>query len=48
MKCEELIVEDRDYEATYSDYWTSTEDDNGQLVGAVIMLVAPYVAVIPE
>ncbi|KAF2839400.1 amidase signature enzyme [Patellaria atrata CBS 101060] len=35
----------RDYEAAY--YWNSTADVDGQLVNAVIMLVAPHAAVIP-
>ncbi|KAF2498692.1 amidase [Lophium mytilinum] len=42
-----LTIEGRDYEAKYSDYWNSTADDDGQLVDAVIMPVAPHAAVIP-
>jgi amidase len=47
IKYQELTVEGRDYEAAYSDYWNSTGDDDGQLVDAVIMPVAPHAAVIP-
>ncbi|KAK3372148.1 amidase signature domain-containing protein [Podospora didyma] len=33
--------------AAYSDYWNSTAGDDGQVVDAVIMPVAPHAAVIP-
>ncbi|KHN96905.1 general amidase [Metarhizium album ARSEF 1941] len=35
------------YEAKYSDYWNQTASDDGQIVDAVIMPVAPHAAVIP-
>jgi len=41
-----LTLEGRDYSADYSDYWNSTADDDGQIVDAVIMPVAPHAAVI--
>ncbi|KFA76043.1 hypothetical protein S40288_00309 [Stachybotrys chartarum IBT 40288] len=36
-----------DYERAYSDYWNRTVADDGQIVDAVIMPVAPHAAVIP-
>ncbi|WEW57130.1 amidase [Emydomyces testavorans] len=42
-----LTIEGRDYEAAYSDYWNSTANEDGQIVDAVIMPVAPHAAVIP-
>ncbi|KAI9888341.1 MAG: hypothetical protein M1814_000572 [Vezdaea aestivalis] len=40
-------LEGRAYELQYSDYWNTTGDEDGQLVDAVIMPVAPHAAVIP-
>jgi amidase len=42
-----LTLEGLEYEAAYSDYWTSTAADDGQVVDAVIMPVAPHAAVVP-
>ncbi|KAH6889261.1 amidase signature domain-containing protein [Thelonectria olida] len=36
-----------EYETRYSDYWNGTADEDGQIVDAVIMPVAPHAAVIP-
>jgi amidase len=47
IRYQELTVEGLEYERTYSDYWNSTGDEDGQLVDAVIMPVAPHAAVIP-
>lgn len=47
IKYQKLTLEGRDYEAAYSDYWNSTGDEDGQIVDAVIMPVAPHAAVIP-
>lgn len=44
---QELTVEGRDYEGAYSDDWNSTAGQDGQLVDAVAMPVAPHAAVIP-
>ncbi|KAI9726211.1 MAG: hypothetical protein M1828_001885 [Chrysothrix sp. TS-e1954] len=44
---QDLTVEGREYEEKYLDYWNSTNEDNGQLVDAVVMPVAPHAAVIP-
>ncbi|KAF8432859.1 amidase signature domain-containing protein [Terfezia claveryi] len=46
LEYQKLTLEGRDYSAAYSDYWNSTDDD-GQIVDAVIMPVAPHAAVIP-
>lgn len=35
------------YEIEYSEYWNKTADEDGQIVDAVIMPVAPHAAVIP-
>lgn len=47
LEYQELTLEGRDYSAAYSDYWNSTDCDDGQIVDAVIMPVAPHAAVIP-
>ncbi|KAJ6036184.1 general amidase [Penicillium herquei] len=47
LEYQALTTEGRDYEAAYSDYWNSTAADDGQIVDAVIMPVAPHAAVIP-
>ena len=47
IRYQELTVEGLEYERAYSDYWNSTGDEDGQLVDAVIMPVAPHAAVIP-
>jgi len=47
LEYQHLTLEGRDYSAEYSDYWNSTAGDDGQIVDAVIMPVAPHAAVIP-
>jgi amidase len=47
IEYQNLTIEGRDYEGKYSDYWNATGEDDSQLVGAVIMPVAPHAAVIP-
>ncbi|KAK0704392.1 amidase signature domain-containing protein [Lasiosphaeris hirsuta] len=42
-----LTLQGLEYESAYSDYWNSTAADDGQVVDAVIMPVAPHAAVIP-
>ncbi|MCJ1270630.1 hypothetical protein MMC22_010527 [Lobaria immixta] len=44
---QDLTIQGRLYEAAYSDYWNSTVTQDGQVVDAVIMPVAPHAAVIP-
>lgn len=47
LKFQDLASKGIDFEAQYSDYWNSTANDDGQIVDAVIMPVAPHAAVIP-
>ncbi|KAF8451454.1 amidase signature domain-containing protein [Kalaharituber pfeilii] len=48
LEYQRLTLEGRDFSAEYSDYWNSTaENEDGQIVDAVIMPVAPHAAVIP-
>ncbi|KAK1835960.1 Acetamidase [Podospora conica] len=47
LEIQDLTLQGLDYEAAYSSYWNSTADDDGQIVDAVIMPVAPHAAVIP-
>ncbi|SPQ25315.1 e2c75827-595e-449a-97b6-d64331a02715 [Thermothielavioides terrestris] len=47
LEYQKLTLEGLEYEAAYSDYWNSTAADDGQIVDAVIMPVAPHAAVIP-
>lgn len=44
---QDLTLEGLEYEAAYSDYWNSTAAEDGQVVDAVIMPVAPHAAVVP-
>ncbi|KAI1429947.1 amidase signature domain-containing protein [Xylaria sp. FL1777] len=44
---QDLTLQGLQYEAEYSDYWNSTAEEDGQIVDAVIMPVAPHAAVIP-
>ncbi|KAK4142635.1 Acetamidase [Dichotomopilus funicola] len=46
LETQDLTLQGLEYEAAYSDYWNSTSND-GQIVDAVIMPVAPHAAVIP-
>ncbi|KAK0622386.1 amidase signature domain-containing protein [Immersiella caudata] len=46
LETQDLTLRGLEYEAAYSDYWNSSPDD-GQIVDAVIMPVAPHAAVIP-
>ncbi|KAI0472365.1 amidase signature domain-containing protein [Xylaria cf. heliscus] len=47
LKYQDLTLQGLQYEADYSDYWNSTAEQDGQIVDAVIMPVAPHAAVIP-
>ncbi|KAI1327595.1 amidase signature domain-containing protein [Xylariaceae sp. FL0255] len=47
LKYQDLTLKGLQYEADYSDYWNSTADEDGHIVDAVIMPVAPHAAVIP-
>ncbi|KAL8951488.1 MAG: hypothetical protein Q9222_002542 [Ikaeria aurantiellina] len=40
-------MEGKAYSEAYSDYWNSTGEDDGQIVDAVLMPVAPHAAVTP-
>ncbi|KAI1125900.1 amidase signature domain-containing protein [Nemania abortiva] len=47
LECQDLTLQGLQYEAEYSDYWNSTAEEDGQIVDAVIMPVAPHAAVVP-
>ncbi|KAI1439529.1 amidase [Annulohypoxylon stygium] len=47
LKFQDLTSQGREFEAQYSDYWNSTAQDDGQIVDAIIMPVAPHAANIP-
>ncbi|KAF3482023.1 general amidase [Arthroderma uncinatum] len=47
LEYQDLILQGIDYSAAYADYWNSTAEEDGQIVDAVIMPVAPWAAVIP-
>ncbi|KAI1303986.1 amidase signature domain-containing protein [Xylaria venustula] len=47
LEYQDLTLQGLRYEARYSDYWNSTVEEDGQIVDAVIMPVAPHAAVIP-
>lgn len=47
LEYQDLTLQGLDYESEYSDYWNSTAEEDGQIVDAVIMPVAPHAAVIP-
>ncbi|KXX77504.1 Acetamidase [Madurella mycetomatis] len=47
LEYQNLTLEGLEYESAYSDYWNSTASEDGQIVDAVIMPVAPHAAVIP-
>ncbi|KAM0492707.1 hypothetical protein ACHAP8_009725 [Fusarium lateritium] len=47
LKYQDLTLQGLAYEREYSDYWNSTESQDGQIVDAVLMPVAPHAAVIP-
>ncbi|KAI8630724.1 amidase signature domain-containing protein [Xylariaceae sp. FL1651] len=44
---QDLTLQGLEYESRYSDYWNSTAEQDGQIVDAVLMPVAPHAAVIP-
>jgi amidase len=44
---QDLTLQGLECESAYSDYWNSTSAEDGQIVDAVIMPVAPHAAVIP-
>ncbi|KAL8654303.1 MAG: hypothetical protein Q9210_001584 [Variospora velana] len=47
LEYQDLTLQGKAYNETYYDYWNSTSNDDGQLVDAVVMPVAPHAAVIP-
>ncbi|KAK4454174.1 Acetamidase [Podospora aff. communis PSN243] len=47
LETQNLTLRGLEYEAAYSDYWNSSAGEDGQIVDAVIMPVAPHAAVIP-
>ncbi|OAQ65418.1 general amidase [Pochonia chlamydosporia 170] len=47
LEYQENTLEGLSYEAAYSDYWNQSANDDGQIVDAVVMPVAPHAAVIP-
>ncbi len=47
LEYQDLTLQGLEYERAYSDYWNSTAAEDGQVVDAVIMPVAPHAAVIP-
>ncbi|KAI0451145.1 amidase signature domain-containing protein [Xylaria acuta] len=47
LEYQDFTLKGLQYEAEYSDYWNSTAEQDGQIVDAVIMPVAPHAAVIP-
>ncbi|KAI4088881.1 MAG: hypothetical protein LQ344_005767 [Seirophora lacunosa] len=47
LEYQDLTLQGKAYNEAYYDYWNSTSDDDGQLVDAVVMPVAPHAAVIP-
>ncbi|TVY65140.1 Acetamidase [Fusarium oxysporum f. sp. cubense] len=47
LKYQDLTIQGLEFEQQYSDYWNSTADSDDQIVDAVLMPVAPHVAVIP-
>ncbi|KAK3944398.1 Acetamidase [Diplogelasinospora grovesii] len=47
LEYQDLTLRGLDYEIKYAEYWNSTAEDDGDMVDAVIMPVAPHAAVIP-
>ena len=47
LNYQDLTLQGLEYETAYSDYWNATGDEDGKVVDAVIMPVAPHAAVIP-
>ncbi|KAI1146361.1 amidase signature domain-containing protein [Nemania diffusa] len=47
LEYQDLTLQGLDYESEYTDYWNATAEEDGQVVDAVIMPVAPHAAVIP-
>ncbi|KAI1213560.1 amidase [Annulohypoxylon truncatum] len=47
LKFQDLAARGLEFEAQYADYWNSTAKDDGQIVDAVVMPVAPHAANIP-
>ncbi|KAL8972513.1 MAG: hypothetical protein Q9197_002738 [Variospora fuerteventurae] len=47
LEYQDLTLQGKAYNEAYYDYWNSTSNDDGQLVDAVVMPVAPHAAVIP-
>ncbi|KAL8836535.1 MAG: hypothetical protein Q9170_002890 [Blastenia crenularia] len=47
LEYQRLTVDGKAYNEAYYDYWNSTTKDDGQVVDAVLMPVAPHAAVIP-
>ncbi|TGO25789.1 hypothetical protein BPAE_0072g00090 [Botrytis paeoniae] len=47
LEYQDRALQLRDYRQAYSDYWNSTADADGNVVGAVLMPAAPHAAIIP-
>ncbi|KAL8993932.1 MAG: hypothetical protein Q9188_007204, partial [Gyalolechia gomerana] len=47
LEYQDLTIQGKVYNEAYTDYWNSTSGDDGQVVDAVLMPVAPHAAVIP-
>ncbi|KAI4099500.1 MAG: hypothetical protein LQ339_005927 [Xanthoria mediterranea] len=47
LEYQDLTIQGKTYSEAYNDYWNSTSNDDGQVVDAVVMPVAPHAAVIP-
>ncbi|KAK2867973.1 hypothetical protein FQN49_003291 [Arthroderma sp. PD_2] len=47
LEYQDLTLQGIDYSAAYADYWNSTVEEDGQMVDAVIVPVAPWAAAIP-
>ncbi|KAI4268032.1 MAG: hypothetical protein L6R38_007989, partial [Xanthoria sp. 2 TBL-2021] len=47
LEYQDLTIQGKTYNEAYYDYWNSTSSDDGQVVDAVVMPVAPHAAVIP-
>lgn len=46
LEYQDLTLEGKAYNEAYSDYWNSTDNEDGRMVDAFVMPVAPHAAVI--
>lgn len=46
LEYQDLTLQGLDYECQYSDYWNASGGNDGQIVDAIIMPVAPHAGVI--